>query len=102
MTCTKCAAEVPDNKLVCDCFQVEADNEAKRIGVARFMADQGSLFLTSSGDHLLWRSSRKWQPRRCFKARTRKGRNRRKAAWNIGKHKTPARWCIGENFCHSW
>ena len=36
MTCKKCGAEVPDNKLVCDCFQVEADNEAKRIGVARF------------------------------------------------------------------
>ena len=53
MTCKKCGAEVPDNKLVCDCFQVEADNEAKRIGIARFMADQGSLFLTSSGDHLL-------------------------------------------------
>jgi len=53
MACTKCGAEVQDNKLVCDCFQVEADNEAKRIGVARFMADQGSLFLTSSGDHLL-------------------------------------------------
>ena len=53
MICTKCGAEVPNNKLVCDCFQVEADEEAKRIAIARFMADQDSLFLASSGDHLL-------------------------------------------------
>jgi hypothetical protein len=53
MVCSKCGAEVPDDKLVCDCFAVEADNEAARIGLARFLADEGWLFLTHSGDHLL-------------------------------------------------
>src|SRR5271154_4709213 len=53
MVCSKCGAEVPDNKLVCDCFAVEADGEAARIALARFMADEGWLFLTHSGDHLL-------------------------------------------------
>lgn len=52
MICSKCGAEV-DNCLVCDCFAVEADNEAMRIALARFMADEGWLYLTHSGDHLL-------------------------------------------------
>lgn len=53
MICIKCGAEVPDDRLVCDCFQVEADTEAQRISISRFMSDDGSLFLTHSGDHLL-------------------------------------------------
>jgi hypothetical protein len=53
MICSKCGAVVPDDKLVCDCFAVEADNEAQRIGLARFLADEGWLYLTHSGDHLL-------------------------------------------------
>lgn len=53
MICSKCGAEVPDNQLVCNCFAVEADNEASRIALARFMADEGWLYLTHSGDHLL-------------------------------------------------
>lgn len=53
MICSKCGAEVPDDKLVCDCFAVQSDNEAQRIALARFMSDGGWLFLTHSGDHLL-------------------------------------------------
>lgn len=53
MMCSKCGAEVPDNQLVCNCFAVEADNESQRISLARFMADEGCLYLTHSGDHLL-------------------------------------------------
>jgi hypothetical protein len=53
LICTKCGQEVPEKQLVCDCFRVEADKERERIGLARFLADQGPLFVTASGNHLL-------------------------------------------------
>lgn len=53
MMCSKCGAEVPENKLVCNCFQVTADQEMLRIAIARFMDDEGWLWLTHLGDHLL-------------------------------------------------
>lgn len=51
MTCSKCGAEVPPGKLVCDCFQAEADNELERKAIERFKTG-GALHLSGSG-HLM-------------------------------------------------
>jgi hypothetical protein len=56
MTCPHCHAEIPSNKLVCDCFQVQGDNELQDRTLKLFVADRGYLFVTraaTSGHHLL-------------------------------------------------
>lgn len=55
MICSKCGAEVPDNKLVCKCFLVACDNEIESRALAEFN-DSHPIFMTSapsSGYHLL-------------------------------------------------
>lgn len=44
MICPKCGAEIPPGKLVCPCFQVEADNETERYALQRFKLG-GTLYL---------------------------------------------------------
>jgi hypothetical protein len=44
MKCPKCGNDVPPGKLVCDCFQAEADNETERHALQGFKQG-GTLFL---------------------------------------------------------
>ena len=54
MKCPKCGTEVPPGKLVCDCFQAEADNETERYALERFR-NGGVLYLRNKNGvaHLL-------------------------------------------------
>lgn len=47
LICSKCGQEVPSKQLVCDCFQVEYDNERQKLGLARLKErPHGFIFLT--------------------------------------------------------
>jgi hypothetical protein len=55
MTCPSCHAEVPPGQLVCNCFQVNADNEVQERALAGFLNDS-VLWVTraaTSGRHIL-------------------------------------------------
>lgn len=46
MRCPACKAEVPDGKLVCDCFQMRADQERELRGMRDYLAQTGRGWLT--------------------------------------------------------
>lgn len=53
LVCSKCGQEVPSKQLVCDCFQVEYDNERQKLGLARLVERlHGFIFLTGM-NHLV-------------------------------------------------
>jgi len=54
MMCSKCGAEVPEGKLICDCFQADADNETEKRALEKF-ALGSILYVRTKGStlHLL-------------------------------------------------
>lgn len=49
LMCPKCGQEIQPNKLVCDCFQVEFDQERERLALERMRSmPHGFIFLTAS------------------------------------------------------
>ena len=52
MICPKCNQLIREDKLVCECFTRQADQEQEELSVRRFLNRDGFLFLTDSR-HLL-------------------------------------------------
>jgi hypothetical protein len=48
LICKKCGAEIPDNKIACDCFRVEADRETRTRALEAFKSGHGCLYLVSA------------------------------------------------------
>jgi hypothetical protein len=46
--CKKCGAEIPDGKIACECFRVEADRETKTRALEAFKSGHGCLYLASA------------------------------------------------------
>jgi hypothetical protein len=60
MICKQCGAEVPEGKLVCDCFSIKANDEIAQRSVEMFEERGWPLVLTgrTAGGHLISRSGR--------------------------------------------
>ena len=54
LICKKCGAEIPLNKLACDCFLVNADLEIRQRALDGFKSTRAALYLCAgNGRHIL-------------------------------------------------